>query len=266
MNIDKNNILEKKTIVVTRAKSQSIEFIQQLKNLGATVINFPTIEIKPTNLDLLENYLKNIQVYNWIIFTSTNSVKIFFETFSKIGLEKNTLEKIKFAVVGSKTNKCLETYGFSSNLIPNEYTSESLLNIFSKINIENKKIFLPISALAKNTLKDELKKKKAIVDTLQIYNTTLPKIEDLDFIINQFLNCKIDYITFTSPSTVKNFASLLENHNINKLLENVNIVSIGQITSQTIKDLLNIIPLEPNENTIEGILEKIIFDTKKHLI
>jgi len=266
MDICESDILKNKTILVTRAKTQSLGFIQELEKFSASVISFPTIETEPININLLEKYLKNIEVYDWIIFTSSNTVKIFFETFYKLNLDKNTLNKIKFAVIGSKTNKSLEIYNFTSNLTPNEYTAESLLNLFSQIDIKNNKIFLPISALAQNILEEGLKNKNVIVDVLKIYNTILPKVESLDILINKFLNNEIDYVTFTSPSTVKNFILLLEKHNIKKLLKNTKLVSIGQVTSKAIKEHLDILPIESQDHTIEGLLKEIIFDTKKHLV
>lgn len=254
-NLD-NKILENIKIVITRAENQSEEFTQKLEDLGAKVINLPLIKIEPIiNEDILNKY-KNITFYNWIIFTSTNSVEIFFNLFNNNNIDKKLLKKIKFAVVGKKTQKKLNEYGFKVSMIPEKFTAENLLNAFINKNITGNNILIPASSIAKKDLYNGLIKLGNHTDFLQIYNTVEIKYNDdkSDSILNS------DYITFTSPSTVQSFYNIFKNKTLNS-----KIICIGTVTSSKVKELMNLYSIIPEEFTIDGMIKAIIKDKKTSL-
>lgn len=245
-------ILENIKILVTRSKNQSEEFSNKLKSLGAEVTNMPLIDIKPIINNNILNTYKNINIYHWIIFTSTNSIEIFFDVFNKNNLDLNYLENIKFAVVGRKTRDKLLEYGFNTDLCPEVFTADELLKEFIIREIKDNNILIPCSKIAKRDLYNGLVElgNKAIF--LEIYDNIEINTQNNDFNISD-----IDYITFTSPSTVQSFYNIFGNIKLNS-----KIVSIGTVTSSKVKELMGIDSLVPNEFTIEGMTKIIIENVK----
>jgi uroporphyrinogen III methyltransferase/synthase len=254
--------LSGKKIIITRAGSQSDNFLQNLESLGAEVINFPTIEIKPIENQDIEPTLKRIDTYDWIIFTSVNGVKLFFTKFFQKKIALKQLENTKFAVIGPKTADALSNYGFTTSLLPAKFVTGDLINEFSEMALKGKKILLPVAELAGNILPEKLVEFGAIVDNVTIYQTVMPSSEKTDIVAEKLKNKEIDYITFTSSSTVTNFFELLKNKNIQKLLKNVKIVTIGPVTAKTVTDTFGISPLIADSHTIDGIITAIISDIK----
>lgn len=238
-------------ILITRSQNQSLEFYEKLIDLGSEVINIPFIEITPIiNNDILLEY-KNIDLYNWIIFTSTNSVEIFFKVFEDYNISKERVKNIKFAVVGKKTDNKLNEYGFHSSIIPKDFTADFLLKEFIRHKINNQKILIPTSKIAKKDLYNGLLELGNNVIFLPIYENIKPDINYNDFDLSN-----IDYVTFTSPSTVENFYSAFKKID-------ANIVCIGTVTAEKIQSLFNIKPLVPKEFTIDGMIEEIIINEKR---
>ncbi len=244
-----------KIIINTRATSQADEFFQKLQSLGAEVINFPTIEIKPLKSPELESALAKIETYDWIIFTSKNGVDIFFQ--NKIDLKK--LKNTKFATIGPKTKKSLNGYGFYPEFITSQFITESVIDAFSQIDLKGKKILLPVAKLAKKILPEKLIEFGAIVENISIYDTLMPDSKLTDFISEKLEKQEIDYVTFTSSSTVNNFFELL---NGKSLPPNLKIVTIGPKTAKTVKDIFGFCPIIADEYTIDGVVMAIISDIK----
>lgn len=169
-------------------------------------------------------------------------------------------------MVGSKVGKALKTFGFEYTLIPYEFTAENLLSELLKLDLKTKKFLFPKSDLAKDIFASKLNSLEAKVDSIVLYETLKPNTKDIEFSLEKLKNSKIDYITFTSPSTVKNFIEMLKEYNIEtNLLDNKKIVCIGPITADEIKKELQIEAIIPDEYTIEGMINKILQDKKKEV-
>lgn len=256
-------LLAGKKIVITRPRLQSKNFSQKLINLGAEIINFPTIEIIPTGNSALDSALEKLDNYDWIIFTSVNGLEIFFKRFSEKKLNLKDFHSLKFAVIGSKTSETLNNYNIKADLIPDEFVGESLVSKFAEIDIMGKRFLIPGAALSREILPEKLVEYGAIVDNIAIYETVLPDSAGVEFIINRLFNENIDYITFTSSSTVNNFFEILQNYPLEKLVSQTKVVCIGPVTAKTVTEKLNIQPIIAEIYTVDGIIETIINDIKK---
>lgn len=232
-----------KNILLTRDISQSKESEKVFLDNGFNIINFPVIKLLPLDFEI-----KNIDKYDWIIFTSSNSVKFFF---NKI---KNITSNIKIAVVGNKTEGTLNNYGFKADILPKEFIAESLIQEFSKIDIRDKKILFPRALKGRDVLINELKSTGADIDLLPIYKNEINIPENIDNISDMLKNSLIEYIVFTSPSTVRNFFKIINIENI----KNSKYICIGPITE---KELINYTYencFVADEFSIKGIIDKIL--------
>lgn len=231
-----------KTVLITRSKEQSTDFIELLQNNSIEIVLLPLIEFQPINISVLKLLFKGKHPFNWIVFTSHNAVNYFFKTISP-----NIIKEIKVAAVGKKTAESLSNFGVKTDFIPSDFTAETLGNEIPVL--PNEKVFIPQSALSNNNLVEQLKNKKAQVETLVIYNNETVKYskEELDKILNK----PIDFITFTSGSCVKAYI----NNKIN--LPNAKIICIGPSTAKVARENNLEVAVIPNEFTIEGMVEEI---------
>jgi uroporphyrinogen III methyltransferase/synthase len=247
-----------KRIVVTRARQQASDLVKRLTDLGAECLEYPTIEIKPpADPHCLIDAVTNIAAYDWIVFTSVNGVAYFFEKLFAAGKDVRALGHLNTAAIGPATAARLLELGLTSDIVPETYRAESVVAAFKKEKLKNKKILLPRAKEARPILPQELRKMGAKVTEVAAYETIKAVVQSDDLI--QLLNDKrVDMITFTSSSTVKNFKALLQAKEGAVLLEDVTIASIGPITSDTAKELGFDVHITAKSFTIPGLVEAIL--------
>ncbi|MBI5418139.1 uroporphyrinogen-III C-methyltransferase [Candidatus Poribacteria bacterium] len=249
-----------KKIVITRAQDQAGEFAEELEKEGAEVIEFPTIEIIPAkDYKELDEALENINKYNWIIFTSVNGVKYFFDRLKSKKKDIRILSNVKLCAIGPKTSEELEKKGLNVDYVPSEYKAEGIIAGFEKMeSVKNLKILLPRAALAREILPEKMKELGAHIDVITVYETILPSA-NTEYLKEKLINKEIDLITFTSSSTVNNFVEIFirENIKIIDLLKTCKIAAIGPITKDTAQKIGLKIDFVPEKYTIKDFIKEI---------
>ena len=247
-----------KRIVVTRAREQASDLVRQLSDLGADCLEYPTIKIVPAaDLNPLDEALKNLSAYDWIVFTSVNGVKYFFDRLFETDRDVRALHNLRTAAIGPATAERMFQFGLKSDIIPKNYRAESVVEAFRKHKLDGKKILLPRAAEARPVLPVELRNMGAEVDEVTAYLTE--KVSDnADLLVKQLEDKTIDLITFTSSSTVKNFKSLLPPDKFHQLIDGVTIASIGPITTDTAVQLGFKVDITAESYTIPGLCEVIL--------
>lgn len=245
-------------IVITRARGQAAELAAKLEALGAEVIEFPTIEIRPAaDYGPLDDALARIASYDWLIFTSANGVRFFLERLARAGMNIDTA-RARICAIGPATRLTAENAGFRVDLMPNEYVAESLVRAFEGVDLHGKRILLPRAAIARDVVPARLRRRGAQVDVVEAYRTAVP--ENAPALARAIFaeGRKPDWITFTSSSTVTNFVEAAGA----KALEGVRVASIGPITTATAKKLGIAVTAEAKTYTIEGLVAAIKGTTK----
>lgn len=245
-------------IVITRARAQASSMVSTLTKLGAQCIEIPTIKIEaPEDLSPLKESINNLKKYDWLVFTSVNGVKFFFDTLFEMGKDVRVLGHLKFACIGPVTKERLGDYGIISDILPETYRAESVVDAFADVEIKGKKVLLPRAKKARTILPEELSKMGALVDEAIAYETGLCE-DGKEELIKLLENNEIDAVTFTSSSTVSNFVSLLDARDVKSLLSNVLTASIGPITSDTARSLGIEPDLEAEDYTIQGLTDVLL--------
>ncbi len=276
--------LQGRSILITRAHEQAGTFSKRLRALGATAVEFPAIRIvPPEDWEPLDNALKRLSEgvwYDWLIFTSTNGVRICFERLQRLGYDARSIGNVRVAAIGPATAVELAKYGVAVDLVPAEYIAEgiavALLDDAGKLgeSLEGKKVLLARAAEARNVLVTELQQAGAIVEVVAAYRTVGVTHEDGQGreILRMLETQRLDILTFTSSSTVRNFMQWLMQYDgdvANSLLNNVTqharpkIACIGPITSQTAREFGLDVHIEAQEYTIAGLIEAIIRNEEK---
>jgi uroporphyrinogen III methyltransferase/synthase len=247
-----------KNIVITRARAQASGLLADLTRLGAHCIEIPTIRIEPPadNTPVIDA-IHRIKAYDWLVFTSVNGVKFFFDTLFGLGKDVRILGHLKFACIGPVTKERLADYGIVSDILPDTFRAESVVKAFSTADIRGKSVLLPRAKKARTILPEELAKMGAQVDEVSVYETVLD--QDAGPELNNLLEKgQIDAVTFTSSSTVTNFMSLLPSDKSIDLMKDVTLASIGPITSDTIRTFGLKPTVEANSYTIDGLVNALL--------
>ena len=247
-----------KRIVVTRAREQASDLVRQLIEAGAECIQCPTIQVAPpADWSPLDRAIETLDQYTWIVFTSVNGVDYFFHRLFEKGCDVRALGHLKTACIGPATAERLRTFGLTSDIVPESYRAESVVDAFAPLPVKGVRILLPRAMEARSVLPEELARMGAIVDEVTAYETH--RVEDGGpALVNRLEAGTIDMVTFTSSSTVKNFHRLLPPDRIDELMAKVTVASIGPITSQTARELGFAVGIEADYYTIAGLVEKIL--------
>lgn len=253
-----NSPLFGKKIAVTRSREQASSLVERLSELGADCFECPTIKIKPLDDNtILESAVSNLKAYDWLIFTSVNGVSFFFETLFKKGLDSRTLGGLKTAVIGPATKERLLSFGINADVVPESYVAESIIEAFKSEEVKGKKFLLPRAKDARSVLPEQLTEMGGTVDEVITYEA----VEDTDRsseMVALLEKGEIDMVTFTSSSTVSNFAKAIPGGRLAELMKNVKVASIGPITSETARRLGLNVDMEAETFTIPGLCEAIL--------
>jgi len=245
--------LSDKIIVSTRATGSGDSLPDLLTARGAKVLSLPMINIVPSRLNKFsQEILENIEMFDWIFFSSKNGVANFFRLLIETKGNTELPKALKKAVIGQKTAFELDYYGYVADYISPGNTSEDLLDQFYKAyNSKNQRILLSLGNLADDTLINRLSKEND-VKRINVYHTEKPESAD-DEVLELIRQDKYDLIVFTSPSTFQNFCSFYEYDKI-KFLK---MASIGTTTSSAIEDAGFTPVVTAKKSSTEGLTEAI---------
>lgn len=253
-----------KKILITRAKEQAWGFAEKIYEFGGEPLFFPTIKIvDPDSYEKFDSTIdkldKDRKAYDWIIFTSSNAAKKFFQRIFSLGKDIRIIGSLKVAVVGKSTKKVLGQFGIKADFVPDKFVAESIVEGLKKIVSPGEKILFPKAEITRDVIPNELRKIGIAVDELVVYKTISEDKMPQD-VLEMLKAGNIDYITFTSSSTAKNFAKLAGGTTSN-ILSKTKICSIGPITSKTLNELGYKVDIEAKEYTTDGLLKTIIKDS-----
>ena len=250
--------LDQRRIVVTRARAQAGVLAQRITDLGGVVIECPTIEIQPpSDFGTLDAALARLDSYDWLIFTSVNSVEPFLARLDRAGKSVAQLVRLKVAAIGSETAKRLDGAGITVSVVPERYQAEGILDSLDADEMKGKNVLIPRAAKARNVLPDTLRQWGANVDVVEAYRTAAPDI-DVAALRQRLQRGDADIVTFTSSSTVNNFVELFAAADLPSLVGSAAVACIGPITAKTVEDLGGKVVIMAREFTIDGLVKAMV--------
>jgi uroporphyrinogen III methyltransferase/synthase len=251
-----------KRIVVTRPREQAAELVEALDQLGATVIEAPTVRIvPPEDFAPLDEACARVGRFDWVLFTSPNGVDYFFQRMQLGPSDTRSLAGVKLCAVGPGTAEHLAQHCLKADVVPAEYSTESVIEAMRAAgNLTGKKFLLPRADTAREFVADELRKAGAVVTDVIAYRTVPIEIgrDNEPDIYRMLLDRKVDVLTFTSASTVRNFVRLYGVDPVADLLQPVAIASIGPVTAEAALQSGIRTTIMPDEYTIPGLVRAIV--------
>jgi uroporphyrinogen III methyltransferase/synthase len=243
-----------KRILVTRAVHQAGSLASLIRDEGAQPILAPTLRIAPPpDLGPLRDAVTHLDCYDWILFTSSNTVDAVFSAIGEAGLDARALGGIKACAIGVKTREALASRGIHADLVPEDARAEGLIAALRPLLGARTRILLPRAEVAREVLPDSLREAGAEVDVVSAYQNLSPEPKEVIRIRNLVDPAEGDAVLFTSSSTVQNLFDVLGQDAANQL-NTLDLFSIGPVTTETAKRLgLRVAATSPDQ-TIESLV------------
>jgi len=251
-------------VLVTREHAVGFE---PLAELGAEIIEFRTIEIvPPDDWTELDRAIEKIDSYTWLIFTSANGVKFFFQRLIDKDRDIRELKGVNICAVGTKTASAIRNYGIKVDLVPEKFSAEGLIEVFTKDSeqgLKGIKILLPRAETAREVFPRRVRELGGEIDVFTAYKTVKPEVHGKR--LKRFLKeGKISIATFTSAATFNNYMEIMGEDALG-LLKDVIIAVIGPVTAKAVEDAGLKVHIMPEEATVDAMVKEIIkWVTKKH--
>jgi len=246
-----------RVILVTRARQQAGRFAALLEEAGGIVLLVPTIAIEPPpSWAPLDAALARAAEYRWAIFTSVNGVAMVRRRLAESGRGGEALASCRIAAIGPATAQALRAWGLRAEVIPGEYVAESLVDRLRPLVRPGDRVLLARAADTRDLLVRELGAMGAAVDEVAAYRTR-PAREQEAGLRAALAERRVDVVTFTSSSTVRNFCALFPAGELPRLLDGVVVACIGPITKATAAGLGLVTRVMPEEYTIPGLARAI---------
>ena len=242
-------------VMVTRSADQAQILSAKLRNLGATTIEIPMIEVtSPAYTEPLDRSIRDLTKYDWIIFTSVHGVEFLLQRMAILQIPLSSLRRVKIATIGPATSVAIQNIGRNPDYVPSDFLSENITPGLGRL--EGKHILLPRADIASKKLPIQLREKGAYVDEVVAYQTIVPRELNGDR-LKAVLESGVNVVTFTSPSTVRNFAKALGRAGVSKYLNNVQVACIGPVTAEAARAVGMIVNIIARPHTIDALVEAI---------
>ena len=242
-----------KRVLVTRSRTQASVLSRMLSDEGAEAIEVPTIEIAPPeDFSDLDEAIRNLDGFRWVVFTSVNGVASFFDRLNTLGVDARALGGNCVCAIGPVTAKALEQRGIVPDFTPARYTSERLVQGLSEHGVSGVKVLMPRTNIAPEDAVQALERLGAQVYQPVAYRTLSPE-GSAEKARELLAHGKIDIATFTSSSTVQNLLELLDGDP--SLLQNVLIACIGPVTARKARDLGLKVDVTARRHTVARLVQ-----------
>jgi uroporphyrinogen III methyltransferase/synthase len=260
-----------KRVLVTRPRDQSADLVERLEAMGAEAIEAPMIRIEPPdNFEALDAACARADTFDWIVFSSINGVDAFIGRLLLSPFDLRALGHAKLCGVGSATAERLAQHGLKLDVMPSEYRAEALIHALTQTgDLAGKKILLPHADVGREVIADELRKHGAQVVEVVAYRTvaTDPEREGQPDVYRMLLEGRIDVVTFTSPSAVRNMVSVLGAEPAVDLLRKTIVAAIGPVTAEAATRSGIETSVVPDKFTVPALVNAIVkyFETENGL-
>ena len=249
-----NYHLRSMKILITRPARQAADFAEKLSAIGFEPVYFPVIEIHPADdFSELDKALAEIERYAWLVFTSVNAVDVVFDRIL-VGAKHASplLSNLRIAAIGPKTAEALRLRGIEPFFMPDEYVGEAILPGLG--DLRGKWVLLPRAEIARQALPEAIVLAGGVAHEIIVYQT-LPAEVNAEGLAA--LKAGVDWITFTSPSTVQNFARIVRQQGLDPLdlPGNPKIACIGPITEKAAREEGLMVDVVAAEYTTDGLIE-----------
>ncbi len=241
-------------ILVTRSSAQAGVLSELIRHEGGEPVELATILVQPTkDWAAVDAALRELAGYEWVVFSSVNAVRIWMDRLHSLMLDRRATVDVRIAAIGPATADALRVAGVGVDLVPLESVAESLVEALIREGIAGQRFLLPQATEARKVLANGLEAAGALVTVVAVYDT-LPVAADAKSALAAIHSDRIDAVTFTSSSTVRNFARLVGGEDVGAVLQRTRVACIGPITATTAQELGIRVDAVATEHTMRGLV------------
>jgi uroporphyrinogen III methyltransferase/synthase len=246
-----------KSILVTRERSQAGRLSRSLEARGARTLVCPLIAFSPpSDWTPADRDLERLSEYDGLIFTSANAVEFTFQRLQARGIPLEDTQRIPTYAVGPATAEALASRGITVRRLPDAFQAEGLASLLGEETVQGRRFLFPRARKAREWLPRFLEERGARVDLAVVYQTR--RADENAGLLQEFL-CRerLDYLTFTSSSTVTAFTALAGPAAAREASRTSTAACIGEITAATARSegFAHILTARPS--TIPGLVKAI---------
>lgn len=251
--------LEGLTFLNTRDSRSAPQLTDILAELGAQVVEAPTIEfIPPSSWTPFDRRLEQITPDDWIVFTSANAVRAVLERLWELNRPPSTLSRANIAVIGQGTANALASKKIKVDLMPGLAQQEVLLEVLLDTLQRRNKVWIPRAQEAREELVEGLHSEGYSVDVTPVYRTVMPR-EGLGDAAQALRAGKIDWMMFTSSSTVRHFFELLDEETVTALRQRMpRVACIGAVTARAAEEVGLQVSVVPTRQDMDGMIAAVV--------
>lgn len=250
--------LHGRRVLITRARHQVEGFRRELVDMGAAVVEIPTLEVRPMPTDeRVRKAIASLGRTALVIFASANAVAIFYKMLVETGADSRALHVSKLCAIGEETAEMLEKHGLRPELVTSEYTAEGLAKALEGWEMEGMRVLVPRAEVARDALPSLLAMRGAEVEILPVYQAVCPA-EAGPALLRLFGAEGVDLVTFTSSSTVANFVRAFPEDKLPAVLGDAEIACMGPVTADTARKLGLRVDIVAREYTTHGLVQAIV--------
>jgi uroporphyrinogen III methyltransferase/synthase len=245
------------TVVVTRAREQASTLVSLLESSGAQVLQCPTIKIEALSdeeYSVADDAIQNLHNFDWVVFTSTNGVERFWQRLKKAGKDARAFTHAKIAAIGPATQSTLQSRGINPDFVPESSISEQVAQGLLEQGAGSEKVLIARAEQGREVLEEVLRNHGARVLVAPVYRN-VPDLSGAEEVREKIAAGEIDWVTFTSSSTVTNFVDAIGRDIIDAHRTQFKVACIGPVTTHTARRN-NLVPdVTAEEATVEALFE-----------
>jgi len=248
--------LSGKTILVTRAEQQAGDLTDLIESEGGRTVMFPMIHITdPETWELCDHLQDGIGMYNGLLFSSTNAVVGFLDRLWERRGSVDSLRNVVIYAVGEKTAARIRKYGLEVSFVPEQFTAHDLTESLTNDMVEGKRFIFPRGNLGSHIIAKHIRSNGGEIDEVIVYRTVPPEQRNIDLVRRYLESNQLDAITFTSPSTARNFFTTLPEYPYGTTAPLL--AAIGPVTAAALETLGHTANIVASPSTMEGLVESL---------
>jgi uroporphyrinogen-III synthase len=246
-------------IVVTRPREQTTGWRTRLEELGASVIELPLIQVtKDVDKQTLAEVFAELGRYEWLVFTSANGARFFFEEFHHAFDDIRSIGLVRIAVIGEATADVVRGQHLRVDLQPKKASADELAKLMAeRESLDSAKILVVTGNLNRDTLIDKLNDARAIVDRLPVYKTEETDLAS-DPVAGDLRQKGADAVLFASPSAVQSFFDQATVLKLSAKATRPLTGSIGATTTAAMKQLGLPVDFEAADATLDSLVAALL--------
>ncbi len=247
--------LEGKRILVTRGEDQADEFSAMIRKRGGAPVPFPTVRILPVDDPApLDAAIRDLPSFDWVLFTSANAVRFFFERVEALG-GRGLPDGVRAASVGPGTGRELARRGVRVDLTAARHTAEGLVEALARDGVAGRRFLFPRALEGREVIPEEIARQGGAVTAVPAYRNGLPEKDERA--ASELAAAPPDVCTFASPSAFRNFFLLLGEDRAASVLARSRIAVIGEVTARAVAARNLTVDIMPEKYTLLGMLDAI---------